>query len=164
LLKKTEVEATAKIIDSLTPHQVLKLKPTASARDIDLAYEREKKFFDPKLYPDSEMNQMIQKIRAKIEESYSILADQSFEKIDCPEGAEFDSDMTTSIPNRPNWTASGPGEKFHELAQKSYSAKDYPSAFVNIQIALSAEPDNPRFIVLKERIEAELKKSKDLKK
>ncbi len=152
MLKKSEIEATAKIIDSLSPHQVLKLKVDAKASEIKLAFEREKEIFNPALYQDQATQNLVQKIRDKIDEAYTAIGNQSFEALD-PQAED-----------RPNWTANGPGEKFHELALKAFAAKDFQSAFVNIQIALSAEAENPRFLVLKERIEIELNKAKKLKK
>lgn len=164
MLKKSEIEATAKIIDSLSPHQVLKLKVDAKASEIKLAFDREKEIFNPALYQDQATQNLVQKIRDKIDEAYAAIGNQSFEALDPAAEDNFDPDMITSAQDRPNWTGNGPGEKFHELALKAFAAKDFQSAFVNIQIALSAEAENPRFLVLKERIEIELKKAKKLKK
>jgi DnaJ-class molecular chaperone len=88
-------------------------------------------------------------------------AKETADEVELAEDPMIDDEATTSIRRRPSWAAKAPGEKFFQLAEQAYASRDLRSALMNLQIALSAEPENERYLRFKADLEKQLEKKKD---
>lgn len=171
-MEKIELQTIAGLIDSLSFYQILKVSSLASEAEIREAFHREALEFHPDQYfseEDPELQELSKKIYARVVEAYQTLSNrekrlQYDRKIRGSTAKEneveddIDEDAITSVRRKPSWATQAPGEKFFQLAQQAFNTRDYRSAHMNIQIALGTDSSNPRYQMLKERIESELKK------
>lgn len=180
MLSKIELQTVAKLVDSLDHYKILKVDPLATEDEIRDAFHKEALSFHPDQYfsdEESERGDLAKKIYARIVAAYRELSNpksrQAYDKKmkfsttgDQVSPAEDDfggdgegfDEVTTSIRHKPSWASKGPGEKFFQLAEKAYASRDLRSALMNVQIALSAEPDNPRFLRFKQDLEKQIEK------
>ena len=171
LLTKLELETIVKLMQTLNYYQVLKVSPVASEDEIREAFHREALSFHPDQYfslGDQALLDLAKLAYAKVTEAYRTLSarekrmsydlslNPSEENLD--EESTIDENAITSVKKKPAWASSSPGEKFFKMADQAYKSGDTKGALVNIQIALSSDPNNSGYKILKSRIEADLKK------
>ena len=176
---KVELEAIAKILNTLNFYQILKVSPVASTQEIQQAFHREALQFHPDRYAadqDPEVRDLAKLIYGRVVEAYRTLSNrtkrESYDrdrdyrnaldnKTSNPEPSSgVDEDAVTSVRQKASGPTASAGNKFFRLAASAFSTRDLTSAKMNIQIALNTDPKNPEFIQLLQRIETELKKAK----
>ncbi len=168
MLTKDKLEAIHRVLPNLNHYQVLKLSPVASVDEIREAFHREALEFHPDQYfssPDLALLDLSKQIYAKVVEAYRTLSNHSkradYDKkmnTQGPKISEEDENAITSVQRKASGTISGAGVKFFKMAQTAVASRDYVSAKMNIQIALNADPNNPQYLQLNERIQSELKR------
>ena len=177
MLSRNELKTISDLMTTLNYYQILKVSPLATDEEIQDAFHKEALIFHPDQYfssDDKELLGMAKSVYAKVVESYRILSDRQkrisydnklkgIDRIDEDENAD-DEDAITSVKRKPDWAASGPGEKFYKLAETALQSGDVNSANMNIQIAIGTEPSNPKFMKLKDKVAVEVEKRKAKKK
>jgi len=173
MLDKVQLRAVAEVIKNLDHYQILKVKPLAPESEIRDAFHKEALLFHPDQYfseDDPEVAELANEIYTRLVSAYRELSNPNSRlsydrKMNFPttsEGVEeddVDENAITSVKRKPSWARTGPGEKFFKLAEKAYSSRDLKSAISNLQIALSAEPDNEQYKKFKADLEAQLSKA-----
>lgn len=170
-MDKVQLKTVYEVMRTLNYYQILKVGELASDDEIQDAFHREALAFHPDQFfseNDPELQELAKKVYGKVVEAYNVLStrtkriayDNKLKGIDrIEEDDDMDEDAITSVKRKPDWATSGPGEKFFKLAEKAFAAGDVRSAQMNVQIALGAEPSNPKYMKLKERIAALSSKS-----
>ncbi len=171
-LGKVELETVSRLMRTLNYYQILKVSPIATEDEIREAFHREALMFHPDQYAgtnDAMMQALAKDAYSKVVEAYRTLSTREkrmeYDESLNPRGLGLDEESTvdenaiTSVKRKPNWSSGGgPGEKFFKMAEQAFNGGDPKAALVNIQIALSSEPNNSQYKNFKTRVEASLKK------
>jgi curved DNA-binding protein CbpA len=170
-LGKVELETISRLMRTLNFYQILKVSPVATEDEIRDSFHREAMLFHPDQYASSNDAMMVALAKdayQKVVEAYRILSNRDkrreYDESLNPSGVGPDEESTvdenaiTSVKRRPNWASGGPGDKFFKMAEQALTNGDAKSALVNIQIALSSDPNNITYKNFKLRVEAQIKK------
>jgi DnaJ-class molecular chaperone len=143
-------------------YQVLNLKPFASQNDVHSAFHQEAVQYHPDQFShDPELKDLALHIYERIVDAYRTLSHEEKRKdYDFRlQGGESNPDPNTKT--APSTKPKTPGSKFSDLAKRAFSAGDFNAAKMNIQIALTQDPDNLHYQHLKVCAEEKFKKQKE---
>jgi curved DNA-binding protein CbpA len=172
VFSRNQFEALLKVLDSVNHYRVLKVGVTASTKEIQEAFHREALILHPDIYQGLEDPLLLEYskiVYARVVEAYRILSNkthrQNYDAMlrgDSPPNAspEERAEGEITSPSIKRAAASPAGMKFYRLAQSALQSGSYQSAKMNIQLALSSDPQSPEFQALLQRIEGHLKKPK----
>ena len=158
---RTELEAIVKVIKSLTYYQILKVTPASSLTEIREAFHQEALDFHPDQYTHSSdpiSQEMSRKIYERVVEAYRTLSQQDKRVLydHMLDGGEISAPIIKETMTK----KLGMGDRFYQLAAQAFQNKDFPSAKMNIEIALNAENENQKFLQLKTKVDLELQRRK----
>jgi curved DNA-binding protein CbpA len=152
----TEIKALARIIDELDYYQLLHLNPSASPRDIKLAFHSTSRVFHPDAnrHLDADLRSAVGDIAKRVTEAYQVLRDAR------RRGAYDDqlesggssrirlAKALTAGSRQDTETRQGrtpQGRQYFNLANMDAKRGDWAAAARQLQTALTFEPDNEFF-------------------
>jgi len=152
----TEIKALARIIDELDYYQLLHLNPSASPRDIKLAFHSTSRVFHPDAnrHRDADLRSAVGDIAKRVTEAYQVLRDAR------RRGAYDDqlesggssrirlAKALTAGSRQDTETRQGrtpQGRQYFNLATLDANRGDWAAAARQLQTALTFEPDNEFF-------------------
>ena len=155
LRTRFEVEAIHSLLGELTHYHLLGLKPDSAQEEVDVAFRNESR----RLHPDrvsagasSELKVQANEVFKAINESYRVLRDPDLRHLyDQSLNAgkvreDEDARRTAESVRDPAKAARTPkGEKYWKMALQCWEAKDFTGCKMQIQFALTFEPDNEVF-------------------
>jgi DnaJ-class molecular chaperone len=152
----TEIKALARIIDELDYYQLLHLEPSASPRDIKLAYHSTSRAFHPDAnrHLEADLRAAVSDIAKRVTEAYQVLRDArrkgayddqlgsgGSSRIRIAEALSAGSRQDTET--RQGRTPQG--RQYFNLATMDAQRGDWAAAARQLQTALTFEPDNEFF-------------------
>jgi DnaJ-class molecular chaperone len=161
----TEIKALVRIMDELDYYQLLHLEPSASPRDIKLAFHASSRSFHPDAnrHLDEDLRSAVADIAKRVTEAYQVLRDARRRNA-------YDDQLGAKGGNRIRLGAASTegtrqdtelrqgrtpqGRQYFNLAQMDAQRSDWAAAARHLQTALTFEPDNEFF-------KSELKAARD---
>ncbi len=155
LRTRFEVEAIHELIGELNHYQLLGLKPSCAQDEVDAAFRNESR----RLHPDRVAAGATPDLKAKANEVYKAV-NEAYKLLRDPDGrAAYDNSMNAGQTNEaeeatraaeaakdPAKAARTPkGEKYWKMALQCWEAKDFTGCKMQIQFAMTFEPDNEVF-------------------
>lgn len=150
-----EVEAIASLLPELTHYHLLGLQPGCAQEDVDAAFRNESR----RLHPDRvtaggtpELKALANEVFKAINEAYRVLRDPDMraiydQSLNSGKAKEDEEARRAEESVRdPSKAARTPkGEKYWKMALQCWEAKDFTGCKMQIQFALTFEPDNEVF-------------------
>jgi len=142
-------------IRSLDYFQILKVNKEATHEEIRINFYRLSKFFHPDRYynlSDRQLKRKISFIYKQISESYNILKNDKLKKeyINLLDKNRDENLRYNFAEKKKKKEVNGPAKKYFQLGLRAFENRDYKTAKMQLQLALSMEPDNE---VIKDTIE-----------
>ena len=174
-----EIETMNELLGELDYYQLLQVKPTCPQADVDAAFRAEGR----RLHPDRvsagappEFRAIANTVFKAVNDAYRVLRDPDGRthydtelragRLRMDQEARKSAEAEAAARNDPNKAArTEKGGKFWKLALQGMAEKDFSGAAMNIQFAISFEPDNEVFKSWMERAKAgkeDMKKEKAL--
>jgi curved DNA-binding protein CbpA len=155
LRTRFEVEAISELLGELSHYQLLGLKSECAQDEIDVGFRNESR----RLHPDRvaagatpELKGKANDVFKSINEAYRVLRDPDLRRLydqtrAAERGGEEDESRRSAESVRdPSKAARTPkGEKYWKMALQCWEAKDYTGCKMQIQFALTCEPNNETF-------------------
>lgn len=159
LAARVEIETLHELLPELDYYRILKIEPDASQDDIGPAFRQESRRMHPDRYNsmgDATLQAQVNDIYRLVREAYSTLQDPLKRSAYDEElasgnrrmGAEASAraEQQRAAADDPSEAATDErAEKFWKMALKDLAEKNYKGAVMNIQFALTYEPDNETF-------------------
>ena len=151
---RIEVETLHEILEGLNHYQLLCVDPACPQNMIEASFREESKRLHPdrmSTFPDEEVRQQAKEIYKAINEAYRTLKDPDLRMQydqEILDGTKTLGDQKGSSGGdaNPETAASHPkAEKYWTLALQDYADGNWKGCQMNIQFALSFEPDNDTF-------------------
>lgn len=150
-----EVEAIAELLPELNHYHLLGLKPQCPQDDVDAAFRAESR----RLHPDRtaagatpEQKAMANAVFKAVNEAYRVLRDPdarlAYDQTlnSGQQAAEEEARRVAESARDPSKAARTPkAEKYWKMALQCWEAKDYTGCKMQIQFALTFEPENEVF-------------------
>ena len=168
LKKKVEIEVVAGLLDEMDYYRLLKLRPGAPIGEVEKAFANQSKAFHPDRFFGARDPKFIKKVTSvfkKVTEAYQVLKDPELKKMYDQKlgirsgGAAAASSQPVdkaSLEKERDQLATGEAvsdkraKKYWDLAQLASQSEDWNGAVMNLQFAISFEPDNP---ILKQKLD-----------
>lgn len=161
---KIEVQMVLELMEHLDYYQLLKITPDVPLAVIQKAFFRESRAFHPDRYygvPDDEFKSQVLTVYKRLAEAYGVLKEPEtrafYDQQLARDGslrfdrAAFETHQRQqSVPEAAATTPNG--RKFLSLGLESIKAGNAKSALLNLQLAISAEPDNAALRALVEQL------------
>jgi len=152
----TEIKALARIIDELDYYQLLHLKPSASPRDVKLAFHSTSRVFHPDAnrHLDDDLRSAVANIAKRVTEAYQVLRDSRRrgaydDQLESGGSSRIRLAVAHSTGSRQDTeTRQGrtpQGRQYFNLASLDAKRGDWAAAARQLQTALTFEPDNEFF-------------------
>jgi DnaJ-class molecular chaperone len=167
-LSRHEIDALAKIMDELNYYQILQIDPTATSRDLKLAYYQVSRTYHPDANGGLEttLRETCNQISKVVTEAYCVLRDprkrsaydahlKSENGLRMQLAAARAAHAKTDSESRTGRTPQG--KQFLLKAEEDMRRENIPGAIQNMQMAMTFEPENKQF----KELLAELRKKKD---
>ena len=141
--KQIIVEALFQNLESLNHFEILGLQPTSQEEEIREAYREASRHFHPDLFfsnKNENLKEMDKKVFKEIIASHLILRDEEKRKPYLEH--LFSSQRKKDEKQRAVVPKSIQSKKYYDQAVKFIQSQNFPSAKLNIQLALSYEPEN----------------------
>ena len=154
-----EIETLHELLPELDYYRLLQVPTTCDQARIDAAYRKESRRLHPDRYAalgDEAVVEKVNDIYRRLNEAYRSLKDPELrarydEELDS--GGTRVSDTAREKAARDRATAAGPdqaatnpkAEKYWLMALRDFDQKNYRGAVMNIQFALTFEPENATF-------------------
>jgi len=159
LVARVEIETLHGLLPELDYYKVLRLLPDASQDDIGPAFRAESRRYHPDRFSsagDATLQDQVNAISRLIREAYGTLGDPEKRAVyddELSSGSTRMSDDALSRADQQRTAANDPAEaatnersaKYWKMALKDLEEKNPKGAVMNIQFALSYEPDNETF-------------------
>lgn len=155
-MSRHEIDALAKIMDELNYYQILQIDPTATSRDLKLAYYQVSRTYHPDANGDLEATLALtcNRISKLITEAYCVLRDprkrtaydahlKSENGLRMQLAAARAAHVKTDSENRTGTTPQG--KQFLLKAEEDMRCENFPGAIQNMQMAMTFEPGNKQF-------------------
>jgi DnaJ-class molecular chaperone len=158
-----EIRTLARLIDDLDYYQVLRVPRAASSEALRSAYHRESRKFHPDSFlasEDERLRDAVNTIAKRIKEAYAVLRHPEKRPL-------YDATLASSAgglryteesarqARQAQVEAVGrtpQGREFIQMAEAERRKGDLEAAKRNVKMALAYEPDNPRFLALRDEI------------
>ncbi len=155
LRTRFEVEAIQSLLPELSHYHLLGLTPGCAQDEVDAGFRNESR----RLHPDrvsagasTELKQLANEVFKAINEAYRVLRDPDLralydQSLNSGKGREDeDARRTAESVRDPSKAARTPkGEKYWKMALQCWEARDFTGCKMQIQFALTFEPDNEVF-------------------
>lgn len=186
LKRRVEVETLAGILDEIDYYRILKLKPGSPIGEVERAFANQSKVFHPDRFfgvRDPKFTKKVTTVFKKVSEAYQVLKDPELKKMYDQKigargggggGAQFATSTGSftaidknALEKEREQLASGEivsdkrAKKYWELAQIANQNEDWNGVVMNLQFAISFEPDN---VLLKQRLDDAKGKMEEKKK
>lgn len=189
LKRKVEVETLAGLLDELDYYRILKLKAGSPIGEVEKAFASQSKTFHPDRFfgvRDPKFTKKVTAVYKKVTEAYQVLKDPELKKMyDQKLGVRgggpsasgsgafatstgsFSAIDKNALEKERDQLASGEivsdkrAKKYWELAQIANQNEDWNGVVMNLQFAISFEPDN---VLLKQRLDDAKVKMEEKKK
>ena len=159
LVARVEIEALHGLLPELDYYRILRLQPDAPQDDIGPAYRSESRRYHPDRYNsagDATLQEQVNDISRLIREAHATLGDPEKRAVYDDELANGTTRMTDDARSRADQqraAANDPAEaatndrsaKYWNMALKDLGENNPKGAVMNIQFALTYEPDNETF-------------------
>lgn len=151
-----QIAKAASMLDQMDYFQVLRVQRDASGADVKSAFFKQSKTWHPDRFyrrvPEDTYKQVMN-VYKRISEAYSILRDEELRKVYLkrvtgPERAKhlrYDKtaeEAKARAKKDEDVAKTEPGKRYVKLAATSINQKNFPSADMNLKLAMSMESDN----------------------
>lgn len=155
LRTRIEIETIHELLPELDHYKILGLRPDAAQADVDAAFRNESR----RLHPDRHTAGATPEQRAKVNEVFKAV-NEAYRVLRDPDaraawdaqrkaGAQADTravEAAAEAARDPARAAKTPkGEKYWKLALQAWNEQNYQSCVMNVDFALSLEPNNETF-------------------
>ena len=158
-----EIRAVARLIDDLDYYQVLRLPRAASSEAIRAAYHRESRVYPPDRYlasVDEGLRDAVNTIAKRIREAYSVLRHPEKRSVydaalaSSRGGLRYTEEAARQArQSRMEEVGKTPqGREYIQIAEAERRKGSLEAAMRNVKMALAYEPDNPRFLALRDEL------------
>lgn len=151
-----QIAKAASLLDQMDYFQVLKVKPDTNTGEVKVAFFKQSKTWHPDRFyrrvPEDTYKQVMD-IYKRVSEAYAVLRDENLRKlyikrISGPNRADnlrYDKaaeEAKARARKDEDVALTEPGKRYVKLAATSINQKNYPSADMNLKLAISMESDN----------------------
>lgn len=159
LKTRVEIQTLHEILPDLDYYHVLRLTQDTPQADVEPAFRRESRRLHPDRYArigDAELMEKVNDIYRVVNEAYRVLKDPDARarydvelsrgrKRISAEGRNAASQDAAAASSLEHAARTPKGEKYWKMALKCWEDKDWKGALIQIQFALTFEPDNATF-------------------
>ena len=159
LKTRVEIQTLHEILPELDYYRILHLAPVAPQADVEPAFRKESRRLHPDRYSrigDAELMDQVNDVYRVVNEAYRALKDPDLRAkydIELARGrkrisaegraaASQDANATASLEHA---ARTPKGEKYWKMALQCWEDKDWKGSLIQIQFAMTFEPDNATF-------------------
>lgn len=175
LKTRTEIDTLHELLPELDYYQILGIEPATSQSQIDPAFRRESRRLHPDRFArlnDNRVKEQVNEIYRLVNEAYRTLRDPDARARYDSLVARGEKRMTAAAragavqeaatKDNPEHAANTPkGDKYWKMALKAWEDEDFKACVMQIQFALTFEPDNAVFKEWLEKSQKALQESDD---
>ena len=151
-----QIAKASNMLDQMDYFQVLRVQQDANAADVKSAFFKQSKTWHPDRFyrrvPDETYKQVMN-VYKRISEAYSILRDENLRKLyikrvtgpNRAQNLRYDKaaeEAKARAKKDEDVAQTEPGKRYVKLATTSINQKNFPSADMNLKLAMSMESDN----------------------